>query len=414
MFRTKRISIMLILVVCLCNAARAQDHARLGSEAFGQGDWGEAVEHYTQALEAKPSFGLYVNLGHCYTRLERWAEAASAYEAAMKLDSESATGQIWRFLAQAQYNAGEFPEAMEAFFEAGLLKADGRDDIWIARCMIELEQWVQSRSVLLGHLRRNPTDTEALELLAYVIGQQGDWPGVIEVYRQLLIAVPGRTEYRVALANALAANGRDQQAIDTLEFARRVDRKLTERTNRLLADLYLAEAMPREAAACYARLIAISDKPSADDYYRLGITYFRTEELTSAESAFAKMLKAGSGDHRPEMYLGHIAAKRGDSEKARLHYSAAADKNPTAAEAFVALANLKMKNGQYNDAAAHFAKAIELGDNRAVVQYNHVLALIRQGDMAQTIAALKTAIAEHPSDKGLLRLLDQCVENAGR
>jgi len=174
MFRTIKIS--------------AQDHARLGSEAFGQGDWGEAVEHYTQALEAKPSFGLYVNLGHCYTRLERWAEAASAYEAAMELDSESATGQIWRFLAQAQYNAGEFPEAMEAFFEAGLLKADGRDDIWIARCMIELEQWVQSRSVLLGHLRRNPTDTEALELLAYVIGQQGDWPGVIEVYRQLLIA----------------------------------------------------------------------------------------------------------------------------------------------------------------------------------------------------------------------------------
>ena len=247
-----------------------------------------------------------------------------------------------------------------------------------------------------------------------MIGHQGDWPGVIDVYRQLLIAAPGRTEYRVALANALAADGRDQQAIDALEFARRVDRKLNERTNRLLADLYLSQEMPREAAACYVRLIAISDNPSADDYYRLGITYFQTEELTSAESAFAEMLKAGPGDHRPEMYLGHIAAKRGDFDKARLHYIAAADKNPTAAEAFVALANLKMKNGQYDDAAAHFAEAIELGDNRAVVYYNRILALMREGDMARTRAALKAAIAEHPSDKGLLRLLDQCVENAGR
>ena len=94
MFRTKKISIMLILVVCLCNAARGQDHARLGSEAFGQGDWREAIEHYTQAVEAKPSFGLHVNLGHCYTRLERWAEAASAYEAAIELDSESVTAAV--------------------------------------------------------------------------------------------------------------------------------------------------------------------------------------------------------------------------------------------------------------------------------------------------------------------------------
>ena len=59
-------------------------------------------------------------------------------------------------------------------------------------------------------------------------------------------------------------------------------------------------------------------------------------------------------------------------------------------------------------------KAIELGDKRAVVYYNHIVALMREGDMARTRAALKTAIAEYPSDKDLFRLLDQCVEKAAR
>lgn len=410
MHQTKMTLIMVTCLAALAPMARSQDHARLGNEAFGQGNFHEAIDHYTQALRSKPSFALYANLGHCYTRLERWSDAASAYQAAIDLDGESAGAQIWRFLGQSQYNDGRFQQAMKAFFEAASLKSDDQDNMWIARCMIELDQWLQAKSVLLGHLQRNPTDTGALELLAYVIGQQDDRPGVIDVYRQLLTMAPERAQYRIALANALTADGQNKQAIDTLEFAWRVDKSLSRRINRLLADLYLAEEMPQEAAACYARLTAISDNPSADDYYRLGVTYFQTGELTSAETAFTHMLKADPANSESDLYLGHVAAQQGDFDKARLHYKTAIEKKPTVTEAFVALANLQMKSRQYNDAAAYFAKAIQLGDNRPLVHYNHILALMRQADVEQAKAALKRALAEHPSQRNLLRLLDQCVE----
>lgn len=401
---------VVILAGLLCGAAQSEDYARLGDAAFEKGDFQEAAKDYTEALLAKPSFPLYVNLGHCYTRLERWNDAAKAYQAAVALDSQSATAQIWRFLAQALYNDNQFRQAIKAFSKADLLEPDEQNDIWIARCMIDLEQWVQAQSVLLGRLKRAPDDVATLELLAYVVGQLGDWPGVIDIYRQLLISAPDHTDYRIALANALAADSRNKQAIDTLEFAWRVDRSLGERTSRLLADLYLAEKMPGEAAACYARLIVNSKNPAAEDFYRLGTTYFQINELTSAQDAFAAMQKVDPADSRADLYLGYIAARRGDFDNALLAYSAAATKSPALTEAIVATADLDMKAGRYKDAAANFDKAIGLGDGRALIYYNHILAVMRYGDARQIRTALKSALAEHPADENIMRLLGECIE----
>jgi tetratricopeptide (TPR) repeat protein len=410
----KRIWPVVMLAGLLCGAAQSQGNARLGDAAFKKGDFQEAAKNYTEALVAKPSFPLYVNLGHCYTRLERWKDAAKAYQAAVTLDRQAATLEIWRFLAQALYNDNQYRQAIEAFAQAGSLQPDDRYDIWIARCMIGLEQWVQARSLLLGRLKHAPDDVATLELLAYVAGRLEDWPGVIDVYRQLLIAAPDRTHYRISLANALAADGRNKRAIDTLEFAWRVDGSLSKKTSRLLADLYLTEKMPREAAACYARIIVASESHTAEDFYRLGIAYFQTNELTSACDAFAGMQKTAPADARADLYLGYIAAEHGDFDKAMVFYSAAEQKSPTLIEAIAAKADLQMRKHRYRDAAASFAKAIEFGDNRPLIHYNHTLALMRQGDTVQAQAALKKALAEHPSDSNLIGLLDQRVEEVAR
>ena len=410
MFRSSATAAVLICLAAFSTLVWSKNYAQLGNAAFEEDKFQEAIGHYQEALNIKPSFAVYVNLGHCYARLEQWADAAEAYQAAIELDAESGTADVWRFLGQAWYNSDQFQRAMDAFFKAVSLEPDHQGYVWIARCMIELEQWIQAQSVLLGRLGQNPHDTEALELLAFVVSQQGDWLGVIDVYRQLITAAPRRTKYRIALANALAANGQNQQAIDVLEFAWRVDRSSAEQINRLLADLYLAEDMPQEAAASYARLIAAMDEPSAEDCYRLGAAYFQSGELLSAENAFKRMRQADPTSYKAELYLGHIAAERDSFERAQLQYQAAIGKNPTSAEGFLALANLQMKNQEYAGAAKSFAKAIRLGDNRPQVHRNHILALMRQHNDEQTEAALKSALADHPSEEQLLRLLDRYVE----
>jgi tetratricopeptide (TPR) repeat protein len=402
----------IICCVCLLELAWSKDNLQMGNEAFAKGDFNKAAEHYRKAIEVKPTFAAYVNLGHSYMRLERWNDASMAYEAVIRLEEESVTAELWQSLGRARFQSKKYEQAMNAFFNASSLKPESTEDnIWIARCMIELEQWIQAQSVLLGQLQREPKNLSVLELLAYVFEQQDNWPGVITIYRELVEIFPERTVYRIALAKALTVQSQNQQAIDVLEFAWRVDASFSEQSNRLLADLYLAEDMPQEAAACYARLIMILENPSFEDYYRLGLAYYQAEELTSAKDAFINMQQEKPTDFKPDLYLGHIEGEKGNLDKAKLHYKAAAEKNPSSAESFVALADLQMKSKIYTDAAANFARAIKLGDKRPQLYYNYILALMNDNDETRVKEALKEALAENPSDTQLIRLLDRHVKH---
>ena len=412
MFDTRAIGIMLTCWICLSGPVWAKDNVELGNEAFGRGDYSKAVEYYRLAIENEPTFAAYVNTGHCHMQLERWDDAASAYEAAIRIKQEAVTAQIWRSLGRARFEGGQYDKAIDAFLKASSLEPDNsQDNTWIARCMIELEQWVQAEAVLLGQLRRESGNTVTLELLAYVFNQQGNWSGIIGVYRELLEIAPQRTAYRIALAKALTVEGQKQQAIDMLEFSRRLDLSAGEDIDRLLADLYLAEQMPREAAGCYARLVAMLDSPSSEDYYRLGLAYFQTGDLASAEGTFLRMQQASPTDFKADLYLGRVVYEAGRITEAQAHYNAAVEKNPTSVESLVALADLQMKGGHHTDAAANLAKAVALGDNRPQVHYNYILALMNGQDETSVRAAIKAGLAEHPSDEQLGRLLDRHIKH---
>lgn len=402
-----------LLVCCffLTVPARAKDNIELGNEAFSRGDYSKAVEYYRLAADEKPTFASYVNMGHCYMQLERWDQAASAYERAIGIKPQAVTSEILRALGRACFEGRQYEKAMDAYLQASKLEPENsQDNIWIARCMIELEQWIQAQSVLLAQLRSEPKNTVTLELLAYVYNQQNNWPGIIDVYRELLTIEPQKTSYRTAMVKALTVQGQKQQAIDTLEFAWRVDPGTSDEIDRLLADLYLAEDMPLEAAGCYARIIRNLDKPSAEDYYRLGLAYFKTGDLLSAEEAFKNMQKANPLNFKADMYLGHVTAEAGHLDEARTYFNSAVKKNPTSVEALVALADLQLRNKSYAEAAENLAKAIALGDNRPQAHYNYIVALMNDNDEMSIKASLKSALAENPSDEQLNRLLDRYIK----
>ena len=411
MFTTRAIVIILVCLICFSGAVSAKDKVELGNEAFGRGDYNKAVEYYSLSIDDKSTFAAYANLGHCYMQLERWDDAASAYEEAIRIKQEAVTADIWRSLGRARFEGRQYERAIEAFLKASALAPiDSRDNIWIARCMIELEQWIQAESVLRVQLRQEPADSATLELLAYVFNQQNNWSGIISVYRELLKIAPQKTAYRIALTKALTVQGQRQEAIDMLEFARRVDVVASEEIDRLLADLYLAEQMPQEAAGCYARLVMLLDNPSSEDFYRLGLAYFQAQDFTSAEDAFISMQKANPADFKADLYLGHVITEIGRLAEAQVYYKAAVEKNPKSAEGLVALVDLQMNTENHADATENLAKAIELGDNRPQVHYNYIVALMHGDNDMRIRSALKSALAEHPSDEQISRLLDRYIE----
>ena len=411
MYCTKIIFKILIILIFIAGIVQAKDSVKSGNEAFEKGDYSKAAEYYKLAIQDEPEFYEYINLGHCYMQLKQWSDACSAYEEAIKLEPEEIKASIWHSLGRAYFESCKFEKAKDAFSKALTLEPENdENETWIARCLIELEQWIEAQSVLLGLLSREPDNTVVLKLLAYIYNQQDNQAGIISIYRELLKIEPKNMAYRITLAKMLMNQGQITQAIDILEFAKRLELNDNVEVSRLLGDLYLAQNMPHEAIQCYQVIINKKDKPSAEVYYRLGYAYFQVSDFLSSRDIFNLMREKFPEDSRADLYLGRISAKKQQYEEAETYYVTAIKKNPESLEGLKVLSDLQMKNKRYSDAALSLAKVIDLGGGGQQVYYNYIVALIKDDNPVKVKAAIKKAMAEYPSDKEIRYLLNQYIK----
>jgi tetratricopeptide (TPR) repeat protein len=408
---TKCILVLLFLLPVL-PGAWAKDNLRQGDAAFAEGNFTEAVGYYERALVEDKSPDVYISLGHAQSRLGNWEQAAQAYQAAIHEQKKEPSVELLRYLGRAQYMADRFEEALDSFNKARTAAPDSEDELWLARCFIQTHQWTRGQDMLLPYLRKNPQNTEALELLAYLFVQSDRIDEAISIHKELVKSHPAQMHYLFALAKAQTAAKYYDHAIETLEFAERLTPEQTLEANQLLADLYVNRQMYRQAAACYQKIILSSDSPSVEDYYRLGYSYFQIGEFLSAGRAFEKIRQLEPSDCRALLYLGHIAAEKGQTETARRYYLEAVKLNKTIVEPYLSLAELEMKNDRYEDAAEHLSQAIVLGEQSAAVYYNHVLALLLSGRLDPAKAAIKEALGKYPDDKQLNVLLERLIKAA--
>lgn len=309
------------------------------------------------------------------------------------------------------FKKGDYSKAAE-YYELAIKNEHANDkiEIWIARCMIELEQWIRAESILLGQLSREPNNTDNLELLAYVYNQQKNQFGLTSIYRELIKIEPQNISHRITLAKILMNQGQNKQAINILEFAGRLDSNNDIEINRLLGDLYLAENMSREAAQYYEKIITTKDNPSAEEYFRLGLAYFKTRDFISSLNTFKLMENKYPDDFRANLYPGRVFSELEQFDEAMAHYNSAVKKNPESLECLEALSYLQIKNKLYSNAAKNLAKAIELGDNRPQSYYNYIFALIKENNQTEIKNAIKNALAEYPSDEKIISLLNQFIK----
>jgi len=406
-----RIKYFLALLIWLLasSAVSAKDNVSLGDAAFNKGNFTEAVSYYENALAVKKTANVYISLGHARGRLGHWDKAAQAFNSAVETQQKEPTVELLRFLGQAQYMAEHYDKALDTFQQAYLSAADSENELWIARCFIQTRQWTRGQDMLLQYLRKKPQNTKALELLAYLFAQSDRIDEAISIHKKLVQNHPAQMRYLFALAKAQTAAKYYDQAIDTLEFAERVTPGQTKETNQLLADLYANKKMYRQAAACYQKIILSLDSPSVEDYYRLGYTYFQIGEFLSASRAFEKIKQIDPSNTRAPLYLGHIAAEKGQIETARQYYLEAIKINKSSKDAYLALAELELKSDKFSHAAKHFSKAIALGEQSIAVYYNYVLSLMLSERLDQAKTAIKEALQRHPTNEKLNSLLDSLI-----
>lgn len=345
--------------------------------AFREGRYAEAAALAEKALGQGRSPGMLGLLGAARLQSGDPAGAEKALREAAGL--AGATPDLHRWLGRALIETGRLDEAVASFEKAGDLLA-------AARVHARREDWVPAEAAL----RRAEATAEALELLAHVMGRTGREAEAADVFRSLARRAPSDPRGWLRVGQAEAAARRPGRAIDALETARRLGGTEAEAL-RLLADLYLQEQMPREAAAAYRALRA----PTADDFLRLGHAHLRAGEPRSAVEAFEK---AGPRGLLPRAQLA------GDAEAARALYAEAV-KATDEPEPAAARGASEMKREAWAAAAEALDEAVRRGDRTFATLYNRALALHSAGRRDESVAALKDALRRHPLDDRFRALL---------
>jgi tetratricopeptide (TPR) repeat protein len=171
--------------------------------------------------------------------------------------------------------------------------------------------------------------------------------------------------------------------------------------NATLRDL-LADA---RATAETGRLEAIAE---------LGRLYHANEFRQEAEACWRLLILEQPGEARWHYYLADLLRMAGDQTgvEAALQATVAAD--PTAATAWLQLAEMKFKSGRFDDAAADYQRRLALLSDDPYAELGLARIAQLRGQSEETLQRLERLLAQHPKFSAAQNLFAELQAAAGR
>jgi tetratricopeptide (TPR) repeat protein len=310
-------------------------------------------------------------------------------------------------------NAPESPQARFALAQA--LAADNRitDAKAAYKEALRLNPRFASASLELGRLAM--VDREFKDAITYAEGAINAVPGFADAYLLLAQAEVASGQPRLAekplatlksafpnSANVQAEVGRLQLAEGDLAGARAsLERAIAGDATQIVAltGLTALDLKQKNQAAVRQRLdAAIAKAPQNSQVLVLaGRTYVELGDNAAAERVLAQSIAADAGNLDAYDLLARLYVKERRLPEATAEFQLLADRRPNAAAPQTALAVLMQLQNRWDDAAAHYQKAIAIDPTAAVAANN--LAQIyadRNGNLDIALQLAKSAKAALP------------------
>ena len=141
--------------------AKAQVLTNLSIGYFELGQFGSAVKAATESLESKPDFvPAFLNRAKAYEKLQRLQDAADDYEAALKIDRNSAEAFLGRGLLLLR-NGDPYRAVQDLSQAVSLAPEWGAARFNRGVAYLQIGQYTRADQDFSDLIRRNPRDAEA-------------------------------------------------------------------------------------------------------------------------------------------------------------------------------------------------------------------------------------------------------------
>ena len=264
----------------------------LGFAENGLGKTDDSIAAYRKSVAAKPDvFESNLNLGIQLAKIgqpdaEQFLRAATQ----LKPTSHPAEGQSRAWLSLAHVlEASRTDEAIAAYRQAAALQPKDPEPHLAAGQLLEKQNKFSDAESEYKQAAALDPNSDALTGLANIYMRGRQFPQAEEYLRKLVAARPDEAAAHVQLGRVLAAQGKNDAAVEELQTGAKLAPNDIS-VQRDLADLYTTAGKHAQAEAAYRELIARNPN-DAQLYQGLGQSLLRQKKFGPAQQEFLTAVK---------------------------------------------------------------------------------------------------------------------------
>jgi len=296
--------------------------------------------------ENKDNVQLHFTLGVLLAEEKQYRAAQLELEKANALQPE--TFEILYNLGQVYLRASEYPKAELALNRTLKVKPDSPEALYLlAQVYSDQKKSVDALDLLVRAHKLAPQNADVIFLLARVSMGQNYFEDAIPLLESGLQIAPKRADLRAALGESYFMSGKTEKAIDE-----------------------------------FKALIAF--EASAASYAFMGLSYRHLGRFDEAKKYFQEGLKLDRRNASCLFNMGYIEERQGNHAAAETFFQEALKSNPDFSEALLELANLRIANKKFEDAADLLRRYVKVSRDPASGYYK--LAMVERS-LHQTEAA---------------------------
>lgn len=332
----------------------------------------EQADLFRKALQIKPDFlEAHYNLGLIYANQKKMKEAATEFEAVLKIEPKFDQG-IQVLLARAYEESGNTAAAIAALKKALLSTPK---DLKLLRALAYLQfnskEDAEAIATLGLVIAAEPNDISAHMDLALLMQRNNDFEKAIAHFLEVLRIDAKNYEAHYYLAGIYMRQNQSDKAAAELEAVNTIrpgDAELLER----LGDVYATERRHAKAVVAYKEALAkVSDRSALFAKYGFSLSNLnRTEEAIGALETAAKLDSKNSDLF---FLLGDLYSDLKRFTEAEAAYIKALEINPKQKAVRFNLGTLYAEQKKFNESMAELKLALELDPNYAAAWANMAL-----------------------------------------
>jgi len=298
------------------------------------------------SAQKKDDVQLHFTLGVLLAGAAQYPAAQLELEKASALQPE--TFEILFNLGQVYLQGGEYKKAELVLSRALKLKPDSAETLYLmARVYSEQTKVVDAMDLLVRAHKLAPENTDVIFLLARVSMMQNYFEDAIPLLESGVKIAPKRADLHAALGESYFMSGKTEKAIDEFKSLIELD-------------------------------------PSARSYVFMGLSYRHLGRFDEARKYFEQGLKLDPRNASCLFNMGYIEGRQGNQAAAEKLFQAALRSNPDLSDALLELANLRIGDKKFEEAATLLRRYVKVSRNPAAGYYK--LAMVERS-LHQTEAA---------------------------